>query len=58
MCIRDRLIKVLTEDGYITVSNNQFHYFIQDHQGNNRVVVAQNGTVEEVNCLLYTSSLL
>ncbi|MCS2863846.1 RHS repeat-associated core domain-containing protein [Bacteroides thetaiotaomicron] len=43
------LIKVLTEDGYITVSNNQFHYFIQDHQGNNRVVVAQNGTVEEVN---------
>ena len=43
------LIKVLTEDGYITVLNNQFHYFIQDHQGNNRVVVAQNGTVEEVN---------
>lgn len=43
------LIKVLTEDGYITVSNNQFHYFIQDHQGNNRVVVTQNGVVEEVN---------
>lgn len=43
------LVKVLTEDGYITASNNQFHYFIQDHQGNNRVVVAQNGTVEEVN---------
>lgn len=43
------LVKVLTEDGYITASNNQFYYFIQDHQGNNRVVVAQNGTVEEVN---------
>ena len=43
------LVKLLTEDGYITVSNNQFHYFIQDHQGNNRVVVTQNGVVEEVN---------
>ena len=43
------LVKVLTEDGYIIASNNQFHYFIQDHQGNNWVVVAQNGTVEEVN---------
>lgn len=43
------LVKVLTEDGYITASNNQFYYFIQDHQGNNRVVVAQNGMVEEVN---------
>ena len=43
------LVKVLTGDGYITASDNQFHYFIQDHQGNNRVVVAQNGTVEEVN---------
>ena len=43
------LVKVLTEDGYITASNNQFYYFIQDHQGNNRVVVAQNGTVGEVN---------
>lgn len=43
------LAKVLTEDGYITASDNQFHYFIQDHQGNNRVVARQDGTVEEVN---------
>ena len=48
------LIKVLTEDGYITVSNNQFHYFIQDHQGNNRVVVTQNGVVEEVNDYIHS----
>lgn len=26
-----------------------YHYFLQDHQGNNRVIAAQNGTVEEVN---------
>lgn len=43
------LAKVLTEDGYITASDNQFHYFIHDHQGNNRVIVDQDGTVEEVN---------
>lgn len=43
------LVKVLTEDGYITASDNQFHYFIHDHQGNNRVIVDQDGTVEEVN---------
>ena len=25
------------------------HYFVQDHLGNNRVVVDQSGNVEEVN---------
>ncbi|WP_306308329.1 JAB-like toxin 1 domain-containing protein [Bacteroides faecalis] len=43
------LVKVLTENGYITVNDSKFHYFIQDHQGNNRVVVDKDGKVEEVN---------
>lgn len=41
--------KLLTGEGYFTLSNAVYHYFLQDHQGNNRVVVSQNGAVEEVN---------
>ena len=26
-----------------------YHYYLRDHQGNNRVVADQYGTVEEVN---------
>ena len=40
---------LLTECGYITLSDTVYHYFLQDHQGNNRVIVDENGTVEEVN---------
>ncbi|WP_148298508.1 RHS repeat domain-containing protein, partial [Bacteroides reticulotermitis] len=40
---------LLTEAGYVTLSDQKYHYFIQDHQGNNRVIVDQNGDVEEVN---------
>ena len=43
------LNKLLTDQGYITLSDTVYHYFIQDHQGNNRVIVDGNGTVEEVN---------
>ena len=43
------MVKVFTENGYITVNDSKFHYFIQDHQGNNRVVVDKDGKVEEVN---------
>ena len=41
MCIRDR--------GYVTLSDNKYHYYLKDHQGNNRVVIKQSGTVEETN---------
>lgn len=41
--------KLLTGYGYISLNDNKYHYFIQDHQGNNRVVIAQDGRVEEVN---------
>ena len=40
---------LLTEAGYLTLSDSKYHYYLQDHQGNNRVVIDQNGTVEEVN---------
>ena len=39
----------LTGYGYVSLNNNKYHYFIQDHQGNNRVVVDEDGTVEERN---------
>ena len=43
--------KILTGEGYITLSGATpvYHYFLKDHQGNNRVVINQGGTVEQVN---------
>ena len=40
---------LLTEAGYVSLSDGKYHYYLKDHQGNNRVVIASNGTVEEVN---------
>ena len=43
--------RILTEEGYITFSGTTpvYHYYLKDHQGNNRVVINQSGTVEQVN---------
>ena len=46
------LSKILTEEDFVTVSGTTptYHYYLKDHQGNNRVVLHQNGTtVEQVN---------
>ncbi len=40
---------LLVEGGYVSLDDNKYHYFIQDYQGNNRVVVDEDGKVEEVN---------
>ena len=40
---------LLTDAGFVSLSDNKYHHYLQDHQGNNRVVVSQDGTVEEVN---------
>ena len=45
------LSKILTEEGYITLNGTTpvYHYYLKDHQGNNRVVIDQSGVVEQVN---------
>ncbi|OUO63698.1 hypothetical protein B5F71_19520, partial [Bacteroides sp. An269] len=40
---------LLTEEGYVTLADNKYHYYLKDHQGNNRVVISSTGTVEETN---------
>ena len=40
---------VVTDVGHVTLSDKKYHYYLQDHQGNNRVVVDQTGQKEEVN---------
>ena len=41
--------QLLTEAGYISLDNGQYHYYLQDHQGNNRIVASQGGSIEETN---------
>ena len=41
---------LLTEEGYINLAGTQqYHYYLKDHQGNNRVVINRSGTMEETN---------
>jgi len=41
--------RILVDGGYITMSGTKpiYHYYIQDHQGNNRVVLNYNCTIEQ-----------
>ena len=45
------LSKILTDEGHITLSGSTptYHYYLKDHLGNNRVMMAQSGTVEQIN---------
>ena len=40
---------LLTDEGYVSLSDGQYHYYLKDHQGNNCVVINSAGTVEETN---------
>lgn len=40
---------LLVEGGYVSLDDNKYHYFIQGHQGSNRVVVDEDGKLEEMN---------
>ena len=40
---------LLTEEGYVSLDDREYHYYLKDHQGNNRVLVDKNGGVEEIN---------
>ena len=33
----------------LSLIDGKYHYYLKDHQGNNRVVVDEEGAVEEVN---------
>ena len=46
-----QLSKILSDVGYITLSNSTltYHYYLQDHLGNNHVVIDEHGQVEQVN---------
>ena len=41
--------RLLTGYGYVSLLDGMYHYYLQDHLGNNRVVADRNGKVEEVN---------
>jgi len=45
------LSRIQIDGRYITMSGTAptYHYYIQDHQGNNRVVFNQSGTIEQTN---------
>ncbi len=45
------LKQMLVDGGYVTFSGATpvYHFYIQDHLGNNRVVAKANGTVEQIN---------
>ena len=40
---------LLHEEGYVTLDDNSYHYYVKDHQGNNCLVVDSSGAVEEAN---------
>ena len=43
--------RILTDEGYVTFNGTTpiYHYYLKNHLGNNRVVLGQNGAVEQVN---------
>ncbi len=45
------LKQILVDGGYVTFSGTTpvYHYYLKDHQGNNRVVMNKSGTIEQVN---------
>lgn len=46
------LSMALTDNGYYTLSRTgdpTYYFYLKDHQGNNRVVVSQSGSVEQTN---------
>ncbi|CAK7076352.1 MAG: hypothetical protein BACD_03681 [Bacteroides rodentium] len=40
---------LLHEEGYVDLTDNSYHYYVKDHQGNNCLVVDSSGAVEEAN---------
>lgn len=40
---------LLIEGGYVSLRDGNYHFYLRDHQGNNRVIADKNGAVEELN---------
>jgi RHS repeat-associated protein len=40
---------LLTEEGYVNLSDGKYYYYLKDHQRNNRVVIKEDGEVKETN---------
>lgn len=40
---------LLTEVGYMKIRGTTYHYYLKDHQGNNRILIDQEGNVEQIN---------
>ncbi|HJD76375.1 MAG TPA: RHS repeat-associated core domain-containing protein [Bacteroides reticulotermitis] len=40
---------LLTDAGFVSLHDNKYHFYLHDHQGNNRVVADQDGNIEETN---------
>lgn len=52
---------ILNDVGYALYdkdNNLSFHYYLKDHLGNNRVVVSENGEIEQVNDYYPTGALM
>lgn len=49
VCKDGVLDKVLFDGGFITAADMRYHFFVTDHLGNVRVVVNDDGVVEQVN---------
>lgn len=52
---------ILNDVGYALCNkdnNFSFHYYLKDHLGNNRVVVSENGEIEQVNDYYPTGALM
>lgn len=45
------LERILMKEGFITINDDipEYHYYLKDHLGNVRVVVSEDGTIEETN---------
>ena len=53
----------LFDGGFISYANGDaskpsFHYYIKDHLGSNRVIIADDGTVEQVNDYYHFGALM
>lgn len=40
---------LMTDAGFVSLTDNKFHYYLKDYEGNHRVVVNEKGEVEERN---------